>query len=62
MRQVLGGLTDDLRVTVALVLEEGLRHAEAAAVLGVAESTVSWRMHEVRKRLRAVAAAEDGTP
>ena len=62
LRQVLGGLTDDLRVTVTLVLEEGLRHAEAAAVLGVAESTVSWRMHEVRKRLRAVAAAEDGTP
>ena len=59
LRQMLGGLADDLRETVVLVLQEGLRHAEAAEVLGVSESTVSWRMHEVRKRLRALAAAEE---
>ena len=59
LRQMLGGLADDLRATVVLVLQEGLRHAEAAEVLGVSESTVSWRMHEARKRLRASAAAED---
>ena len=62
LRQMLGGLTEDLRATVVLVLQEGLRHGEAAEVLGVSESTVSWRMHEVRKRLRALAAAEDAAP
>ena len=59
LRQALGRLSDGLRVTVVLVLEEGLRHAEAGEVLGVSESTVSWRMHEVRKRLRALAAGEE---
>ena len=60
LRQALGRLPEELRTTVALVLEEGLRHAEAGEVLGVSESTVSWRMHEVRKRLRALAASEEG--
>ena len=59
LRSALGQLSDELRATVFLVLEEGLRHAEAGAVLGVSESTVSWRMHEVRKRLRALAAEEE---
>ena len=44
---------------MVLVLEEGLRHAEAGKVLGVSEATVSWRMHEVRKRLRALATEEE---
>ncbi|TGD75479.1 RNA polymerase sigma factor [Mangrovimicrobium sediminis] len=39
------------RETVVLVLAEGLTHAEAADVLQVKESTVSWRLHEIRKRL-----------
>ena len=59
LRQALGRLSEELRTTVFLVLEEGLRHAEAGAVLGVSEATVSWRMHEVRKRLRALAAEEE---
>ena len=59
LRQALGQLPDELRATVVLVLEEGLRHAEAGDVLGVSEATVSWRMHEVRKRLRALAAREE---
>ena len=62
LRQVLGMLSADLRATVILVIEEGLRHAEAAEVLGVSESTVSWRMHEARNRLRAVAAGSEVTP
>ena len=62
LQQVLGRLSEELRTTVALVLEEGLRHAEAGEVLGVSEATVSWRMHEVRKRLRALAANEEGVP
>jgi RNA polymerase sigma factor (sigma-70 family) len=40
-----------LRDTVVLVVGEDLSHGEAALALGVAESTVSWRMHEARKRL-----------
>ena len=59
LRQMLAGLADDLRETVVLVLQEGLRHGEAAEVLGISESTVSWRMHEVRKRLRALAAEDE---
>ena len=58
LHQALGRLSEELRTTVFLVLEEGLRHAEAGEVLGVSESTVSWRMHEVRRRLRALAADE----
>lgn len=60
LREAMGRLPDELRATVALVLEEGLRHAEAGEVLGVSESTVSWRMHEVRKRLRALADGKEG--
>ena len=46
-------LPDDLRDTVALVMDE-MTHGEVAAVLDVSEGTVSWRMSEVKKRLRAM--------
>ena len=39
------------RDTVTLVVGQQLTHAEAAEVLGITESTVSWRMHEVRRIL-----------
>jgi RNA polymerase sigma-70 factor (ECF subfamily) len=52
-------LPDELRDTVALVLDE-VTHAEAADVLGVSEGTISWRMSEVKKRLRALKEAENG--
>jgi RNA polymerase sigma factor (sigma-70 family) len=48
----LSRLDPALRETVILVAGEELTHAEAAAVLGIAENTVSWRLHEARKRLR----------
>ena len=48
----LGKLDPALRETVILVAGEELTHAEAAAVLGIAENTVSWRLHEARKRLK----------
>ena len=62
LRQALGRLSEELRVTVFLVLEEGLRHREAGEALGVSEATVSWRMHEVRRRLRVLAAGEEELP
>ena len=49
-----------LRDTVALVVGEDLTHAEAARALGVAESTVSWRMHEARRQLTPQMDAPDG--
>ena len=39
------------RETVVLVAGQQLTHAEAAEILGVAEATVSWRMHEIRRIL-----------
>jgi DNA-directed RNA polymerase specialized sigma24 family protein len=44
-------LAPDLRAAVVLVAGEGMTHAEAGIALDVAEATVSWRMHEARKRL-----------
>jgi|SRR5690349_10725355 RNA polymerase sigma factor (sigma-70 family) len=40
-----------LRDTVVLVAGQQLTHAEAAAILGIAENTVAWRMHEARRIL-----------
>lgn len=51
-------LSPELRDTVALVLGEEMTQAEAGSVLGLSEGTVAWRMSEVRKRLRAMAAEE----
>ena len=59
LRQTMRRLPEDLRATVVLVLEEGLQHAEAGVVLGVSEATVSWRMHQVRKHLRAFATEDE---
>lgn len=52
-------LPEELRDTVALVLDD-VTHADAAEVLGISEGTVSWRMSEVKKRLRALKEAEHG--
>jgi RNA polymerase sigma-70 factor (ECF subfamily) len=51
-------LSDDLRDTLALILDE-VTHADAAEILGVSEGTISWRMSEVKKRLRAMREQED---
>jgi RNA polymerase sigma-70 factor (ECF subfamily) len=40
------------RDAVLLVYGEDLTHQEAAAIMGCTEKTVSWHLHEARKRLR----------
>ncbi len=51
VKSAIAGLPPVYRETVVLVAGQQLSHAEAAAILGIAESTVSWRMHEVRRLL-----------
>lgn len=51
LRSALARMKPDLRETAALVAGQQLTHAEAAAILGVSEATVSWRMHAIRKAL-----------
>ena len=50
--QRLDGLPEGIKETLLLVHAEGMTHGEAAAVLGVKESTISWRLHEFRKQHR----------
>lgn len=53
-RQVLhklNTLSEGIKETILLVYAEGLTHGEAARILGVKESTISWRLHEARKSL-----------
>ncbi|MFZ5961385.1 RNA polymerase sigma factor [Thalassococcus sp. BH17M4-6] len=54
----MAALPNDLRDTAVLVVSEDQSHADTAAILGVSEGTVSWRMSEIRKRLRAMAEQE----
>ncbi|MDR0809361.1 MAG: RNA polymerase sigma factor [Gemmobacter sp.] len=58
LEEAMARLGPELRETVALVLGEELTQAEAAAVLGLSEGTIAWRMSEVRKRLRRIAQEE----
>lgn len=51
-------LPDDLRDTLALVLDD-MTHAQAGEVLGVSEGTISWRVSEARKHLRRIREEED---
>jgi RNA polymerase sigma-70 factor (ECF subfamily) len=45
-------LSPEERAAVALVIFEGLKHGEAAAALGCAETTVSWRLFQARRKLK----------
>lgn len=57
LRAAMRDLSVDLRETVALVLD-GVTHAEAAQILEVSEGTVSWRISEAKKKLKAMKEAE----
>lgn len=47
-------LSPQQRDAVLLVYGEDFAHAEAAAVLGCTEKTVSWHLFEAKKRLKTV--------
>lgn len=58
LTMAMGQLNDDLRDTLALVLDD-MTHAQAADIMGVSEGTISWRISEAKKRLRAIKELED---
>lgn len=60
LRSAIARLKPAYRDAAVLVADQQLSHAEAAEILGVAESTVSWRMHEVRRLLAAQSGGEEG--
>ena len=47
-------LPDKQRDAVLLVYGEGLSHAAAADAMACAEATVSWHIHEAKKRLKTM--------
>ena len=47
------------RDSLLLVMGQGLTHKEVADLSGVKESTVSWRIHEARKKLGAIFGKEE---
>jgi RNA polymerase sigma factor (sigma-70 family) len=51
IKSAIARLKPALRDTAVLVAGQQLTHAEAAKILGIAEATVAWRMHEVRRIL-----------
>ena len=54
----IAAMGEGFRETALLVLAEGFSHREAGEMLGVQESTISWRLHEMRRQL-SVTFAED---
>jgi RNA polymerase sigma-70 factor (ECF subfamily) len=51
VKSAIARLPPAYREAVVLVAGQQLTHAEAAAILGIAEGTVSWRMREARRML-----------
>jgi len=52
IEEALFKLTPKQRAVVVLTTYDGLSHAEAAQVLGCAETTVSWRLFAARRHLK----------
>lgn len=59
VKSAIAGLPPAYRDTAVLVAGQQLTHGEAAAILGIAEATVSWRMHEIRRMLAGKPGAGD---
>lgn len=49
--KALNGLPDQLKETVILVCWQGMSHKQAGEVLECSEGTISWRVHEARKKI-----------
>jgi RNA polymerase sigma-70 factor (ECF subfamily) len=58
--RAMGQLSDTLRDTLALVLDD-LTHAQVAEILGVSEGTISWRISEAKKALARIRNEEEST-
>jgi len=52
--KVVDGLPDKQKEAVLLVFAEGMSHKEAAMVAGCAETTISWRIFQAKRKLRKV--------
>lgn len=52
-------LPDKQREAVLLVYGEGMNHAAAADAMSCAEATVSWHIHEAKKRLKALMLSDE---
>lgn len=50
-------LPDKQCQAVTLVYGEGMNHAGAADLMGCSEATVSWHIHEAKKRLKTLVSA-----
>jgi RNA polymerase sigma factor (sigma-70 family) len=60
LRSAISRLKPAYRDAAVLVAGQQLSHYEAAQILGIAEATVSWRMHEVRRLLAAEGEGKHG--
>lgn len=58
LTEAMRALPDDLRDTLALVLDDAT-HAQAADILNISEGTVSWRISEAKKHLRSIREQEE---
>ncbi len=54
IRKAIETLPDKQKEAVLLVYAEGMSHREAAGVIGCAETTVSWRIFQAKRKLRKV--------
>lgn len=52
--QAVRGLPPQQRDAVLFVYAEEMSHAEAAAIMGCSEKTVSWHIHEAKKKLKII--------
>ncbi len=58
LQRAMNSLSDDLRDTLALILDD-VTHAEAAEILGISAGTISWRISEAKKHLRQLKEEEE---
>lgn len=52
VHRALASLGEELRQSIVLVYYEGMNHSEAARVLGCAETTISWRVFNAKRKLK----------